>query len=76
MVKKRIIDAQADAVGRIRAVKFDGNRNFTPIETAIRMADEGQIANAHAVHPKRGKAYLRTNPDCVDGNNLETLASH
>ncbi len=74
MGQKKIVDARANSDGNITAVRFGGNSNFTPLNTAIRMADKGQIENAHAVHPKKGGAYLRTNPDRVAKNNLDELA--
>lgn len=72
---KRVVDAKEDSKGNITAVKLSGNKSFTAVETAIYMADKGQIDNAHAVHPKNGtKDYLRTNPDKKTGNNLDELA--
>lgn len=74
MVKK-VIDAKQDSKGNIKEVKLSGNKSFTPIDTAIKMADKGQIANAHAVHPKASiKPYLRTNPDNQKKNNLDDMA--
>ena len=71
---KRVIDARADNEGNIEAVRFEGNSNFTSVERAVEMADRGQVENAHAVHPKGGAAYLRSNPDDKRGNNLDDLA--
>jgi len=72
---KRVVDAKEDSKGNITAVKLSGNKGFTSVETAINMADKGQIDNAHAVHPKNStKDYLRTNPDNKTGNNLDELA--
>ena len=73
-VAKKIIDAQADDNGNITAVRFRGNVTFTPLETALRMAESGQIGNAHVSHTGQGRAYLRTNPDDKEGNNLDYLA--
>jgi hypothetical protein len=71
---KKVVGAKADANGNISAVRFQGNAGFTSVDTAIRMAERGQVANAHAVqHPNGGK-YLRSNPDGKTGNNLDTLA--
>lgn len=72
--KKRIIDAKADSDGDITHVKFNGNKNFTPVERAIKMAERGDIANAHAVHPTGRDPYLRTNPDGNKRNNLDDMA--
>jgi hypothetical protein len=72
---KRVIDAKQDSKGNITAVKLSGNRSFTPVETAIKMADKGLIDNAHAVHPTGPtKDYLRTNPDRSVTNNLDEMA--
>ena len=72
---KKVIDAKEDSKGNITAVKLSGNSSYTPVETAIKMADKGQIDNAHAVHPKSGaKDHLRTNPDNRKGNNLDEMA--
>ena len=73
-MSKKIVDAKADSNGNIIGVLFQGNSSFTPLETAIRMADRGQIENAHAVHPSAGNSYLRSNPDGKIGNNLDYLA--
>jgi hypothetical protein len=73
-VGKKIVDAIADEKGNIQSVRFEGNAGFTPLETAIRMADRGEIDHAHAVHPKNGEAYLRTNPDSIESNNLDDMA--
>ncbi|WGO99779.1 DUF3892 domain-containing protein [Saccharophagus degradans] len=72
---KKVIDAKQDGKGNITAVKLSGNSSFTPVETAMGMADKGQIDNAHTVRPKNGtKAHLRTNPDNRKGNNLDEMA--
>ena len=72
---KRVIDAKQDSDGNITAVKLSGNQSFTPVDTAIKMADKGQIDNAHAVHPTGNtKDYLRTNPDKSVANNLDEMA--
>lgn len=71
---KKVIDARADSEGNIKEVRLQGNSGFTPIETAIRMADKGKLENAHAVHPKKNESYLRSNPDSSKGNNLDEMA--
>jgi hypothetical protein len=71
---KKVVDAKSDSKGRTTAVRLQGNTTFTPIETAKRMAERGQISNAHVVHPKRGDSYLRTNPDSREGNNLDQMS--
>ena len=71
---KRIVDAHADNDGDITAVRFEGNITFTPLETAIRMAENGQIENVHVAHTGEGRAYLRTNPNGKEKDNLDYLA--
>jgi hypothetical protein len=71
---KTIVDAKADSKGNIASVRFQGNSSFTPLETAIRMADRGDVTNAHVVRPSAGNPYLRSNPDRNVGNNLDHLA--
>jgi hypothetical protein len=71
---KKVVDAKADSKGNISGVRFQGNTTFTPIATAVRMADRGEVQNAHAVHPTGGNSYLRSNPDSKGQNNLDHLA--
>ncbi|MEZ8827042.1 DUF3892 domain-containing protein [Vibrio amylolyticus] len=71
---KKIIDAVQDSNGNITKVRFAGNSTFTSLNTAMNMADRGQIENAHSVRPKDKKAHLRTNPDRRKGNNLDEMA--
>lgn len=71
---RRVVDARADSDGDITHVRIEGNANFTPLEQAIKMADRGELKNAHAVHPKAGRPYLRSNPDRSTANNLDEMA--
>ena len=73
-MKRKVVDARQDEKGNITQVKIQGNQNFTPVATAIDMANRGELANAHAVTKKDGSEYLRTNPDGKTGNNLDELA--
>ena len=72
--KKRVIDARADADGDITQVRLEGNKRWTSVERAMKMADAGKLENAHTVHSNRAKDHLRTNPDRSKGNNLDTWA--
>ena len=38
---KKVIDAKEDSKGNITAARLSGNSSFTPVETAIKMADKG-----------------------------------
>lgn len=71
---KKIIDARNDTKGNVKAVLLQGNSTFTPKDRAIRMADAGQIENAHVVRRANAAPHLRTNPDGNKRNNLDTLA--
>lgn len=72
---RKIVDARADDDGDITHVLFDGNSNFTPVKTAIPMAERGEIKDTHVVHPTDGRAdHLRTNPDGKKSNNLDDMA--
>lgn len=73
-MKKQIKDASAAPDGTIATVTFDGNATPTPLETAIRMAERGQIEGVHVVTKQDGSQYLRTNPDDRAANNLTDLA--
>ncbi len=73
--KRKVVDAKADADGDITHVRLQGNSNFTPVKTAMNMADRGELSNAHSVRGNpNAKDHLRTNPDGRKGNNLDTWA--
>ena len=74
MAPRKVIDARADSDGNITHVKIEGNVNFTPKEVAMRMADNGELSNAHSVRPKSATDHLRTNPDSTRSNNLDDMA--
>lgn len=73
-MSKRPIDAKNDAKGNISHIKLSGNAGWTDLDTAIRMADRGQIDGVHVVRPANAKVHIRTNADGKAGNNLDTLA--
>ncbi|GLK51429.1 DUF3892 domain-containing protein [Maricaulis virginensis] len=72
--QKHIVDARADSEGDITHVRFEGNQNFTSVERAMKMADQGKIDNAHTVRRTGAKPHLRSNPDGRRSNNLDDLA--
>jgi len=76
MSKKKIVDAQEDSKGKISSVRFEGNKSFTPVKIAIKMAERDEIKNAHSVHFDKGKKYLRSDPDNKKKNNLHELAKN
>ena len=47
MAPRKIVDARADEKGNIIQVKIQGNQKFTPLETAMDMADAGKIDAGH-----------------------------
>ncbi len=71
--QRKIIAARGDEDGDITHVLLEGNSRFTPVETAIPMADRGEIENTHVVRRHNAKTYLRTNPDGRHNNNLDHL---
>ncbi|NJR61845.1 MAG: DUF3892 domain-containing protein [Cyanobacteria bacterium CRU_2_1] len=72
--QRKVVDARQDKNGNISHVLLDGNQNYTPVDKAVKMADQGKIENAHAVHPQGRDPYLRTNPDDQSKNNLDNMA--
>lgn len=70
---RKVIDAKANAEGRITAVKFEGNKNFTSTGIALRMAEKKQVDLVVVQQPNGGK-YIRTRPDRSETNNLDDMA--
>jgi hypothetical protein len=73
MLKRKITDAKNDKKGNISHVQLEGNKNFTSKQTAIGMAERGEI-DAVVVTQANGDKHLRTRPDGKEKNNLDTLA--
>ncbi len=73
MSGKKIVDAKNNPNGNVNAVKLEGNVTFTPIDTAIRMAEDGKV-DAVVVNSRSGKKHLRSKPDRKKKNNLDELA--
>ena len=73
MVKK-VVGAKADKKGNIVAVQLSGNAGMTSLEAAMRMADKGQIENAHTVNREGAKPHLRSNPNSKTKDNLDDMA--
>ena len=71
---RKVIDAKNAPDGTVSHVKLSGNKTWTSVDAAMRMADRGEIENAHSVHRSNAKPHLRTNPDGRKANNLDTLA--
>ncbi len=73
MAPRKLIDARENSKGNITQVKIAGNRNFTSLDKAMDMADDGKI-DAVTVRPKNAKKHLRTRPDQKRKNNLDDMA--
>lgn len=71
---RKVVDARADSKGNITHVLLEGNTNFTNLTAAMRMADRGELSNAHSVRRENAKPHLRTNPDGRTSNNLDDMA--
>ena len=71
--KKKIVDAKNDSNGRVIAVKLEGNKKFTNLNTVIGMAEKGKV-DAVVVNPSKGNKHIRTRPDGITRNNLDSLA--
>lgn len=71
---RKVIDARNAPDNTVSHVKIEGNSTWTSVETAMRMADRGELSNAHSVHRANARPHLRTNPDGRERNNLDYLA--
>lgn len=71
---RKVVDARADSKGNITHVRIEGNQRFTALNTAIGMADRGELSNVHSVNRAGAKPHLRTHPDNKDKNNLDYFA--
>lgn len=71
---KKVVNAKQGDDGNISHVLLEGNQNFTPIDKAISMAEQGKLENVHIVNKSDGSQYLRSNPDSKIQNNLDDMA--
>ncbi len=72
--KRKVVDAKANAAGKITAVKLEGNKNFTSLEKAINMTENGDV-DLVVVNVK-DKKHLRTRPNEKTKDNLDDLADN
>lgn len=72
--KRKIVDAVADQKGNITKVKIQGNKTFTPLNTAIKMAKRDEIDAVPVKATKTTKEHLRTRPNNKTSDNLDDLA--
>ena len=71
---RRVIDARVGSKGNITHVRIEGNQRFTGLDAAMRMADRGELSNAHRVNREGAKPRLRTNPNGRTSDNLDDMA--
>ncbi len=67
---KRIAKVRKDEDGDIKRVKYTDGSEETVRQAAAR-ADRGGIEDVHAVHPKDGPPYVRSDPNPVKNDNLD-----
>ncbi len=72
---KTIVDAREDSEGNISGVLLEGNKTFTPIQTAIDMTKRGQINAVYVRESEHAKEHIRSPPDGKTGNNLDEMAN-
>lgn len=72
--KRKIVDAKADKKGNISAVKLEGNSNFTSIETAQKMTQDGKIDAVYVGGNQKTKPHLRQRPNNSQSDNLDDMA--
>ncbi|MEW6990425.1 DUF3892 domain-containing protein [Colwelliaceae bacterium 6441] len=70
---RKVIDAKADNKGNITAVKIEGNKKFTSVKIALKMAEKKKI-DLVVVNQPNGSKYIRTKPDRFKDNNLDNMA--
>ena len=73
-VKRKIVAAVSNKKGNITKVKIKGNKTFTPLKTAIKMAKRGEIKAVAVKKTVTTKAHLRTPPNSKTSDNLDDLA--
>ena len=72
--KRKIVDAIADDKGNISTVKLNGNSNFTSIDTALRMTQNGKIDAVYVGSHHNTKAHLRQPRNNSKLDNLDDMA--
>jgi hypothetical protein len=74
--KRKIVAAKADKKGNISAVKLEGNSNFTSIETAKKMTQDGKIDAVYVEAHHNTKAHIRQPRNNSQLDNLDDMAGH
>lgn len=70
--KARIIKVKKNPEGDITDVMLQ-NGNVYSINEAITMVRDGLIAGMSIGHSKNGREYLRSNPNEIQGDNLDSM---
>lgn len=69
---KKIVNVKSDRNGVNISYLFEGNKSYTPKETAMNMAKKGQIDDV--VYVNADNPYIRSKPDGNTRNNHDTMA--
>ncbi|HYF83334.1 MAG TPA: DUF3892 domain-containing protein [Clostridia bacterium] len=70
--KARIIKVKKNPDGDITDVMLQ-NGNVYSINEALTMAKDGLISGVNAAHAKNGREYLRSSPNDIQGDNLDSI---
>jgi len=62
-----------DESGRVIGYAARGRR-FIPLSEAVVMAESDELPGVHAVRPFGAPAYIRSDPDASEKNNLAELS--
>ncbi len=71
---RKVVDARENDRRVNTHVRFEGNDRFTRMDRAVEIVRREGSPNAHVVEPRGRSAFLRTNPDNRQTNNLDYLA--
>lgn len=70
--ESKIIKVKKNSSGDITEVML-GDGSIYSVNEAIAMAKKGGIESVNVGKSKTGKEYLRSNPNGIEGDNLDTL---
>jgi len=68
----KITNVRKNTDGDITAVKLENNQEVN-IQEAIAMTNEGKIEGVNVSYAKNGRAYLRSNPNGMQQDNLDQM---
>jgi len=68
----KITNVRKNTDGDITAVKLDNNQEVN-IQEAISMTQQGKIEGVNVSQAKNGRAYLRSNPNGSEQDNLDQM---